>query len=64
MQCILPTIQRSQQSKEIIQDINKKEIAMLIYSTFYGALTISKTQASVATGIKTIRLLFDSLRVQ
>jgi TetR/AcrR family transcriptional repressor of nem operon len=61
---IEPTIVEAQMNGEITSDINSRQIAELIHSTFYGVLTIAKSSHNYKQSILTINLLIQNLKTK
>ena len=59
---IEPIVKEAQLNEDLKKDINSREITNLIHSTFYGLLTRAKSSKDYKQSIKTINLLFISLK--
>ncbi|MCF8413074.1 MAG: TetR/AcrR family transcriptional regulator [Melioribacteraceae bacterium] len=59
---IEPIVKEAQNEGDFRKDIKSRAIAELLHSTFYGSLTIAKSQNSVRMAEATIKLLFESLK--
>ena len=59
---IEPTVHEAQISGELTKQMNAKEIAELLHSTFYGLLTRVKSSKNQNQSIHTMKLAFKSLK--
>lgn len=59
---IEPTIWEAQQNNELTSDLNARELAELLHSTFYGLLTRAKSSKNYQQSINTMQLLFNNLK--
>lgn len=58
---IIPTIKEAKESGQIKNELSTKQIAELLHSTFYGVLTLSKSNRDYKQGINIINTLFKIL---
>ncbi|MFT4802571.1 MAG: TetR/AcrR family transcriptional repressor of nem operon [Flavobacteriaceae bacterium] len=59
---IQPAVQEAQDDGDISSAISAKDIAELLHTTFFGALTRAKSSKDFKTGINTMTLLIKSLK--
>ncbi|MFT5250515.1 MAG: TetR/AcrR family transcriptional repressor of nem operon [bacterium] len=59
---IQPAVQEAQDDDDIFSAISAREIAELLHTTFFGALTRAKSSKDFKTGINTMTLLIKSLK--
>ena len=62
MNVIQPAVQEAQDDDDISSSISAKDIAELLHTTFFGALTRAKSSKDFKTGINTMTLLIKSLK--
>ena len=60
---IEPTVKEAQQNNEFNSEWNARQIAELLHSTFYGALTRAKSSKDHLQSINTMKLLFKNLKI-
>jgi TetR/AcrR family transcriptional repressor of nem operon len=60
---IEPTVKKAQEEGDMIKEINARKLTELLHATFYGALTIAKSSQDFQQSINTIKILFNSLKL-
>ena len=64
IQAIIPTIEAAQEAGDLTNLLSAKELTELLHATFYGLLTISKSNQDSLKSMATFRLLINNLKIK
>lgn len=64
IQAIIPTIEVAQEAGDLTNLLSAKELTELLHATFYGLLTISKSNQDSLKSMATFRLLINNLKIK
>jgi TetR/AcrR family transcriptional repressor of nem operon len=64
IQAIIPTIVAAQEAGDLTNLLSAKELTELLHATFYGLLTISKSNQDSLKSMATFRLLINNLKIK
>jgi len=64
IQAIIPTIVAAQEAGDLTKLLSAKELTELLHATFYGLLTISKSNQDSIKSMATFRLLINNLIIK